>query len=303
MNNKTKKTFPALGRVTAIAAAAGLALTACGDGEAADTGGNGGDTIEMGIFQGWEEGIAVSELWANILEDEGYTVNKTYVDLAPGYSGIASGDIDFVMDVWQPVTHADYIEEYGDDIEKVGEWNSDARQVIAVNEDAPVDSLDELADHADDFDNTLVGIEPGAGLTERTESYVIPDYGLDDWDFTTSSTPAMLQELDTTLSAGDNIAVTLWMPHWAFNAYDIKPLDDPQEALGQEEHMTTYAHNEFSDNQPEVFDWLADFKIDTDTLQDLEEDLFVEDVDQSDYPDVVRDWMDENQDYVDSLTS
>src|SRR5690625_2657259 len=84
MNNKTKKTFPALGRVTAIAAAAGLALTACGDGEAADTGGDGGDTIEMGIFQGWEEGIAVSELWANILEDEGYTVNKTYVDLAPG---------------------------------------------------------------------------------------------------------------------------------------------------------------------------------------------------------------------------
>src|SRR5699024_12189320 len=122
MTNKTMKTVPALGSFRAIEAAAGLALTACGDGEAADTGGDGCDTIEMGIFQGWEEGIAVSELWANILEDEGYTVNKTYVDLAPGYSGIASGDIDFVMDVWQPVTHADYIEEYGDDIEKVGEW-------------------------------------------------------------------------------------------------------------------------------------------------------------------------------------
>src|SRR5699024_826584 len=186
------------------------------------------------------------------------------------------------------VTHADYIEEYGDDIAKVGEWNSDARQVIAANEDAPVDSLDELADHADDFDNTLVGIEPGAGLTERTESYIIPDYGLDDWDFTTSSTPAMLQELDSTLSASDNIADTLWMPHWAFNAYDIKPLDDPQEALGQEEHMTTYAHNEFSDNHPEVFDWLADFKIDTDTLQDLEEDLLVDGGYQSDYTTVDR---------------
>src|SRR5699024_12455327 len=115
--------------------------------------------------------------------------------------------------------------------------------------------------------------------------------GRDERDYTTSPTPAMLQELDTTLSAGDNIAVTLWMPHWAFNAYDINPLDDPQEALGQEEHMTTYAHNEFSDNQPEVFVWLADFKIDTDTLQDLDEDLFVEDVVQSDYRDVVWAWM------------
>ncbi|MDN5703867.1 MAG: glycine betaine ABC transporter substrate-binding protein [Yaniella sp.] len=303
MSTFAKKKFPLLGRLTAIAAVSGLALTACGDDvETADTGGADGETIEMAIFQGWEEGIAVSELWALVLEDEGYTVNKTYVDLAPGYSGIATGDLDFVMDVWQPVTHADYIEEYGDDIELVGEWNNDARQVIAVNADAPVDSLEDLADNADLFDSKLVGIEPGAGLTERTESYVIPDYGLEDWEFTTSSTPAMLQELDTSLAAGDNIAVTLWMPHWAFNSYDIKPLDDPQEALGQKENMTTFAHSEFSDTQPEVFNWLADFKIDTETLQDLEEDLFVAEVDQDDYPNTVRDWMEENQEYVDSLT-
>src|SRR5690625_6706193 len=99
----------------------------------------------MGIAQGGEEGIAVSELWALILEDEGYEVNKTYVDLAPGYSGIATVDIDFVMDVWQPVTHAVYIEEYGDDIEVVGEWNSDARKGIAGKEEATVDSLTDLA--------------------------------------------------------------------------------------------------------------------------------------------------------------
>lgn len=306
MSKFAKKKFSTLGRATALAAAAGLALTACGDGdtETADTGdGEGGGTIELSIFQGWEEGIAVSELWAVILEDEGYEVNKTYIDLAPGFSGMVSGDLDFNMNIWQPVTHADYLDEYGDDLEQVGVWNSDAVQVIAVNEDAPVDSLEELSDNADLFNSELVGIEPGAGLTERTQEFVIPDYDLEDWDFSTSSTPAMLQELETATNAGENIAVTLWTPHWAFETYPIKPLEDPQEALGQEENMTTYARAGFSDDHPEVFEWLADFEIDTETLQSLEEPLFIEDADQNEYPEVVREWIEDNQEWVDSLTS
>lgn len=298
-----EKKFAAVGRWTALAAAAGLALTACG-GETADTGSGGeGGTINMAVNHGWEEGIAVAELWALILEDEGYDVNKTYMDLAPSFSALTTGDMDFNMNIWQPVTHAEYLEKYGEDLEQVGVWNSDANQVIAVNADAPFDSLEDLAEHADMFDSVLTGIEPGAGLTERTEQYVIPDYGLEDWDFKTSSTPAMLQEIDTATSNGDNIVVTLWRPHWAFSAYDIKALEDPLEALGQEENMTIYARAGFSEDQPEVFDWLANFEIDTETLQDLEEVMFVGDVSQDQYPTVVRGWMEENQEWVDSLTN
>ena len=305
MRNSANKKFHILARVTGIAAAAGLALTACGDGETADTGGDAGEnnTIDIAINHGWEEGIAVAELWALILEDEGYEVNKTYMDLAPSFSALSTGDMDFNMNIWQPVTHADYLEEYGEDLEEIGVWNSDANQVIAVNSDVPFDSLDELAENADLFDSRLVGIEPGAGLTERTEQYVIPEYGLEDWEFNTSSTPAMLQEVDTATNAGDNIAVTLWRPHWAFSAYDIKPLEDPKEALGQEENMTIYARGGFSDDQPEVAEWLSSFEIDTDTLQDLEEVMFVEEVAQDEYPEVIREWMEENQEWVDGLTS
>ncbi|HEY4557829.1 MAG TPA: glycine betaine ABC transporter substrate-binding protein [Enteractinococcus sp.] len=305
MSHTAKNKFRTMSRFTAFAAAAGLALTACGDGETADTGGGdeGGGTIDIAINHGWEEGIAVAELWAVILEDEGFEVNKNYMDLAPSFSALSTGDMDFNMNIWQPVTHAEYLEEYGDNLEEVGVWNSDANQVIAVNADAPFDSLDELADHAEEFDSRLVGIEPGAGLTERTEAYVIPEYGLEDWEFRTSSTPAMLQEIDTATSNGDNIAVTLWRPHWAFSEYDIKALEDPKEALGQEENMTIYAREGFSEDQPEVYEWLSNFEIDTERLQDLEQDLFVEEVEQDQYPTVIREWIEENQEWVDGLTS
>src|SRR5699024_9704168 len=166
-----------------------------------------------------------------------YTVNKSYMDLAPSFSALTTGDMDFNMNIWQPVTHAEYLEEYGDDLEQVGVWNSDANQVIAVHADDPFDSLEDLADNADLFDSRLVGIEPGAGLTERTEQYVIPEYGLEDWDFRTSSTPAMLQEVATATEHGDPIAETLWRLHWAFKTYDIKALEDPQDELSKREHM------------------------------------------------------------------
>src|SRR5699024_3980975 len=93
----------------AVVSVAALALSACGgfaDGEEAS--GDGGD-ITIGVFNGWEEGIAASELWKYVLEDQGYTVTLEYADPAPIFSGLASGDYDFNLDVWKPVTHGAYI--------------------------------------------------------------------------------------------------------------------------------------------------------------------------------------------------
>src|SRR5699024_11920859 len=149
MSTFAKKKFPLLGRLTAIAAVSGLALTACGDDvETADTGGADGETIDIAINHGWEEGIAVAELWALILEDEGYDVNKNYLDLAPSFSALTTGDMDFNMNIWQPVTHEEYFEKYGDDLEEAGVGNRDANHVLAVNEASPIDSLEGRAHYA-----------------------------------------------------------------------------------------------------------------------------------------------------------
>ena len=127
------------------------------------------------------------------LEDEGYTVNLQMADVAPVYSGLTTDDYDVVLDTWLPTTHASYIERYGDDLTDLGAWNDGAKLAVAVNEDAPIDSLDELAANADLFGGTIVGIEPGAGLTAAVQDETIPTYGLSDMQLQTSSTAAMLE--------------------------------------------------------------------------------------------------------------
>ncbi|GAA1827228.1 glycine betaine ABC transporter substrate-binding protein [Agromyces salentinus] len=290
----------------ALGAASALLLAGCSAGGAGDAGEalENGDRkdVTIAVFNGWDEGVAASELWKAVLTEQGYDVELEYADPAPVYSGLASEDYDVTLDTWLPITHADYVEEYGEDIVDLGAWNDEAKLTIAVNADAPIDSLDELADNADLFGNRLVGIEPGSGLNRVTSEEVIPGYGLEDLEYLTSSTPAMLSELTAATDAGENIAVTLWSPHWAYDAFPIKDLADPQGALGSAEGIHSYSSASFEETHPTLAGWLQAFTMDSELLYSLENAMFNEN-DSDDYAPVVEQWISENQEYVDSLTA
>lgn len=290
----------------ALAAASALALTACGSGDtgAEASGSSDGDKKELtiGVFAGWDEGIAVSNLWKTILDKQGYDVTLTTADAAPVFTGITTGDFDMTMDVWLPDTHKTYLEKYGDKMQELGTWNENAKLTVAVNKDADITSLDELAAKADMFDNQIVGIDPGAGLTAAMKDRVIPEYGLEKMDFVTSSPTAMLTQLKKATTAGDNIVVTLWRPHWAYDAFPIKDLEDPKGALGAAEHISAYGSLTFKDDFPTLAGWMKDFKMDDEKLFSLENAMFNQDETQ-DYGPIVEKWIGENQEWVDSLTA
>ena len=290
--------------VIALGAAGLLAFSGCAAAEAETVGDGNSDNkdLTIAVFNGWDEGIAASELWKAILDEKGYNVELEYADVAPVYAGLSTGDYDLNLDVWLPNTHASYLKEYGDDISEIGAWNDEAANTIAVNADAPIDTIAELAENADLFGNRIVGIEPGAGLTTITTNEVIPTYGLDDMNYITSSTAAMLVELDAATKAGENVVVTLWEPHWAYGTFDLKNLEDPEGTLGVAETIHAYGKKDFSTDFPQVTEWIGDYKMDLDKLQSLEAAMFV-DYEGQDYGPVVQKWIEDNQEYVDSLTA
>lgn len=287
----------------ALGAVSALALSGCAGGAAAETLENGDQKdLTIAVFNGWDEGVAASELWKAVLAEQGYDVTLEYADPAPVYTGLTTDDYDVTLDTWLPITHADYIEQYGDDLVDLGAWNEDAKLTIAVNEDAPIDSLDELAANADLFGNQLVGIEPGSGLNRVTTDEVIPTYGLDKLEYVTSSTPAMLAELTAATENGENIAVTLWRPHWAYDAFPLKDLEDPEGSLGDAEGIHSFGGKSFEKSHPTLAGWLKNFTMDSELLFSLENAMFNSDADSDDYTPVVEQWIADNQEYVDSLT-
>ncbi len=290
----------------AIGAVALLGLSACSAG--ADNSASGLDNgdksnLTIGVFNGWPEGEAASYLWKAILEKKGYTVDLKGADAGPVFAGLSTGDYDLALDGWLPTTHASYMKKYGDKIDDLGAWNSDAKLTVAVNKDAPIDSLTELAANADKFDNRIVGIEPGAGLTEAMNKKVIPGYGLEKMKFITSSTPAMLTELKSATESGKNIAVTLWRPQWAYDAFPIKDLKDPKGELGAAESIHSLGSDSFAKDYPTLSKWIKDFKMPSKELFSLENVMYNTNEKVDDYMPIVKKWIKKNQAYVDGLTA
>ena len=114
----------------------------------------------------------------------------------------------------------------------------------------------------------------------------------------------MLQELSNATEAGENIVVTLWRPHWAYDAFPIRDLEDPEGSLGDVEYLHSFANAEWAADEAnaEVVGWLENFTMDSELLYSLENVMFNENQDVEDYRPIIEEWAAENQEYVDGLT-
>ncbi|WP_031088946.1 glycine betaine ABC transporter substrate-binding protein, partial [Streptomyces sp. NRRL S-15] len=80
-----------------------------------------GKTVNMGYFP-WDEAIASTYLWQNMLEDRGYRTTVKQLDPGPLYTGLAQGQLDVQFDSWLPTTHKDYWNRYKENLVDLGSW-------------------------------------------------------------------------------------------------------------------------------------------------------------------------------------
>lgn len=254
-----------------------------------------GETITIG-FVNWAECVAVSNIWENILEEQGYDVELTQLDVAPLFVGMSQGSVDIFLDSWLPTTHSNYWEEYQGDLYDAGVWYEEpARLGIVVPSYVTIDSLEEFNGVADQFDNEIIGIEPGAGMM-KTTAQVIEDYGMDDTTLVQGSEAAMLAALSKAYEKNEWIAVTGWSPHWMFASYDLKYLEDPKGDFGSAEQLHTLMNNDFAQANPEVTAMLEKFSMGDQEIGSVEK-LINDGMDPSD---AAKQWIEDNQDLVDS---
>ena len=202
--------------IASITACSGQTSTFSGGGGSGsgDQGGGGDKTVSMSVVAGWDDAIAVTNLWKELLEQRGYTVNVQELDIASTFTGVANGQIDLYLDAWLPVTHEAYWNRFQNQLEVVSSWST-GENLLAVPEYVDVNSLADLKGRAGEFGGRIVGIEAGGGLMRATRDEAIPTYGLDDYSLVEGSSPAMLATLDAATKNQQPIVVTLWQPHWA----------------------------------------------------------------------------------------
>ncbi|MFD7992965.1 ABC transporter permease/substrate binding protein [Streptomyces mexicanus] len=259
-----------------------------------------GKKISIGYIP-WDEGVASTFLWKEILEQRGYQVDARQFDAGPLYTSLAQGSIDFETDSWLPTTHSQYWKKYGKQLDDLGSWygpTSLELTVPAYMKD--VDSLDDLKGKAALFGGKITGIESSAGEMALLKSKVLKAYGLDkEYKVVDSSTPAMLAELKRAYSKQEPIVVTLWSPHWAYSDYHLKKLKDPKGAWGKGDGVHSLARKGFASDNPVVAGWLKNFKLNEKQLTSLEAEI--NKAGKGRQQDAVRTWLKDNPGMVDKL--
>lgn len=235
---------------------------------------------------------------AVIMDELGYDVEATALEAAGMYDGVAAGDIDGLVCSWQPVTHADYMEQYGEDLVDLGPNFDGARIGLVVPAYVEIDSIAEMNDYVDEFGGEIQGIDGGAGIMRTTEAAIEDEeYGLD-FDLIEASDMAMVAALDDAYAEEEWIVVTGWTPHWKFAEYDLKFLEDPQGTYGEEETINTLVRQGLEEDAADVYNFLDNFYLTEEQLGGIMGEI-AEDVDPleaarnfiENNPDVVEDWL------------
>ncbi|MGW1283755.1 ABC transporter permease/substrate binding protein [Streptomyces sp. NPDC002586] len=281
-----------------VAGGMGILGSSSGASEASGTNVGKGKEIKIGYIP-WDEGIASTFLWKEILEERGFKVTTTQYAAGPLYTGLATGQIDFETDSWLPTTHAEYWQKYGKQLDDLGSWFGPTSLELSVPSYVKdVNSLADLEAHASEFGGRIVGIEPSAGEMSLLKSKVLKAYGLDGaYQVIDGSTPAMLAELKRAYARKEPVVVTLWSPHWAYSDYDLKKLKDPEGAWGKGDGVHTLARKGFAGDNPQVGKWLKNFSMTEQQLTGLES--LIQQAGKGKEQDAVRGWLRKHPGLVD----
>lgn len=101
------------------------------------------ETIEL-AYVNWDTELSSTNVIALVLEDLGYTVELTPLDMGIAFESLAAGDIDGMLIAWLPVGAASYAEQYKDDIVDLGPNLEGAQQGFVVPAYMNIDSIEEL---------------------------------------------------------------------------------------------------------------------------------------------------------------
>jgi len=250
-----------------------------------------GQEIELAYVE-WDTEVASTHVVGKVLSDMGYDVTLTPLDNSVMWEAVANGEADGMVAAWLPGTHEAQFEEYGDQMEDLGPNLEGA--AIGMVVPSYMEDVNSIADLTDEADQTITGIEPGAGVVAATEQ-ALEDYdNLSDWELQTSSSGAMATALGEAYENEEEIVVTGWSPHWKFQAYDLKYLEDPEGSYGEAEQINTMVREGLEEDMPQAYQVLDNFYWETAEMEEVMMNIN----EGADPEEAAATWVEENQDKV-----
>ena len=278
-----------------------LVLAGCGGGGGGASSTSGG-TLTLGELTGWPENVAVDNLTKVVMEEDlGYKeVQIELLDVGLLFEGVAGGELDAFQDVWLP-NHEKLLAEVENDVEHLDPWYT-GRTTFGLAVPDYMSDVKSIADLNQSGAKEIIGIEPGAVISEQVPKHVIPEYNLK-LEYKPSSTAAMLAEVERLYNDKEPFVFPPWCPSTHCTAYDYHYLKDPKNAMGSLDYgpqsdtsasISSIVNEDLPDDDPVAYAFMSNLRLNEEELTSLEKEI-----EKSENPvKGVQAWLKDNQDVV-----
>lgn len=207
-----------------------------------------GGTVKLAYVE-WSSCVASTDVAAAALASKGYTVKTISVSAAAMFEAVAQGDADAMVCAWLPTTHGAYYAKTKQHLTNLGpSLSKGTRLGLVVPDYVTIKSIADLKDHAKQFQNRIIGIDPGAGIMRLTQK-VIKAYDLPE-KLVSGSGATMTAVLQDAIKNHQWVVVTGWSPHWMWARFKLKYLNDPKGVYGKPDDIDTLIHKGFAKKMP-----------------------------------------------------
>ena len=187
----------------------------------------------------WSCATAATYVVKAVLKEElGYDVELIPVDAEFTWLLTAAGNVDGFVCAWLPSLHRNFYGKVEYNVNDLGPNLEGTRVGLVVPGYVTIDSVAELAEHAEAFGRRITGIDSEAGIMRLTQK-IIEEYPLPDMELISGSGASMTESLGRKIENREWVVVTGWTPHWKFARWDLKYLDDPENIYGGSEAIHT----------------------------------------------------------------
>ena len=240
------------------------------------------------VYPDWSSETASAHLIQAVLQERlGYTVELIPVKVEEMWRQVASGEADVLAGAWLPVTHKDYYAEYGDRVVDLGANLTGARIGLVVPTVIPsrqtaatgktgrklvtIKTIEQLRGVSDRFAGKIIGIESGAGVVSRSKE-ALTAYGIQHlYRVVETDERRMVNRVTEAIHREKWIVFTGWRPHWFFERYNLRFLEDPKNVFGGEESIHTMVRKGFEKDMPEAYTALSRIEYNVEDLERLME--------------------------------
>ncbi|OMP66246.1 glycine betaine ABC transporter substrate-binding protein [Domibacillus epiphyticus] len=102
-----------------------------------------GEPIKL-VYVAWDTEIASTNVVGKVLEQNGYNVTMSQVEVGPMFASIANGSADAMVAAWLPSTHLEYYNTYKDHVVDLGPNLQGTKNGLVVPEYVDIDSIEDL---------------------------------------------------------------------------------------------------------------------------------------------------------------